>query len=139
LEKAVEIATQLYCYSEHDTGLSDKSRGRQRGKILQTWFLNAIIYGPIALEDTVGDFLSERRIYLQDPIGCNRDVLYRNPHILSPETEVIIMTGSLDSVPGNLEIERLEVGPGLLAKLIENEDPLSETDAPVGVTTALFR
>jgi SWI/SNF-related matrix-associated actin-dependent regulator of chromatin subfamily A3 len=139
LESAAEITTQIYCQLEYDPHLIAKSKGKQRGNIPQSWVLNAIIYGPIVLEETVGDFLSKRRMYLQDPLGCDRDVLYRNPHILSPETEDTIMTSSLDSVQGNLEIERLEVGPDLLAQLMEDEDPLHETDAPTGVTTPLFR
>lgn len=139
LESAEEIGTQLYCHPELDPHLIARSKGRQRPKTLQTWFLNAIIYGPVALEETIGHFLSNRRMYLQDPLGCDRDVLYRNPHILSQETEHIIMTGSLDTLLGNVEIERLEVGPDLLAQLMEDEDPLDETEAPVGVTTPLFR
>jgi hypothetical protein len=59
--------------------------------------------------------------------------------MLSPEVKEIIMTSSLDSGPASLEIERLEVGPDLLARLMENEDSLQETDAPVGVITPLFR
>jgi len=135
----VEITTQLYCHVLHDPHLLAKSKGKQRGKLPQSWFLNAIIYGPIALEETVGDFLSKRRMYLQDPLGCDRDVLYQNPHILSQDTEEIIMTSSLNSAPGKLEIERLEVGSDLLAQLMENKDPLHETDAPAGVVTPLFR
>jgi SWI/SNF-related matrix-associated actin-dependent regulator of chromatin subfamily A3 len=139
LESATEIATQLSCHSELDSQLLARSKGRQRGRTSQTWFLNAILYGPVALEETIGDFLSKRQMYLQDPLGCDRDVPYRNPHILPQETEDIIMTSSLEKMPGNVEIERLEVGPDLLAQLMEDEDPLDETDAPAGVTTLLFR
>ena len=49
------------------------------------------------------------------------------------------MTGSLEAMPGNVEIERLEAGPDLLAQLMEDENPLDETHTPAGVTTILFR
>jgi SWI/SNF-related matrix-associated actin-dependent regulator of chromatin subfamily A3 len=139
LDSAAEITTQLYCLLELDPQFFAKSKGRQKVRTSQTWSLNAILYGPVALEETVGDFLSKRRVYLQDPIGCDRNVPYQNPHILPPETEDVIMTGSLEKMPGSVEIEQLEVGPDLLAQLMENEDPLDETDAPAGVTTPLFR
>ncbi len=93
----------------------------------------------MAIEEAVGDFLSRRRMYLQDPLGCDRNVLYRNPHITYHGMEDIVMTELLESAPGTLEIERLEVGPDLLAQLMEDEDPLQETEAPTGVETHLFR
>jgi len=49
-----------------------------------------------------------------------------------------IMTDAIDSLIKNLEIERLEMGPDLLAQLMEDEIPLSETDAPTMIKTALF-
>jgi SWI/SNF-related matrix-associated actin-dependent regulator of chromatin subfamily A3 len=139
LESAVEITTQLYCHLELDAQFFASSKGRQRGRTSQTWFLNAILYGPVVLEETVSDFLSKRQMYLQDPLGCDRDVLYRNPHILPQETEGIITIGSLEAMLGSNEIERLEAGPDLLAQLMEDEYPLDETHTPAGVTTILFR
>jgi SWI/SNF-related matrix-associated actin-dependent regulator of chromatin subfamily A3 len=139
LESAEEITTQLYCHPKQDPYLLANINGKQRGKTLQKWFVNAIIYGDITFEEAVGDFLSKRRMYLQDPIGCDRNVLYRNPHIIYHGVEDIVMTDSLESALGMLEIERLEAGPDLLSQLMEDEDPLQETDAPVNVETDLFR
>jgi SWI/SNF-related matrix-associated actin-dependent regulator of chromatin subfamily A3 len=79
-------------------------------------------------------------MYLQDPLGCDRRVPYRNPHIMPPETGEILMTDPLRSLAGNLEIERLDVGPDLLAKLMaDDEAPLGETEATDIVTTKLYR
>jgi len=48
------------------------------------------------------------------------------------------MADSFGSDSGNLEIERLEAGPDLLAELMKDEIPLPETEAPAIVKTALF-
>jgi hypothetical protein len=49
------------------------------------------------------------------------------------------MTDSFDSALVNLEVERLEAGPDLLAQLMEGDIPLPETEAPAIVTASLFR
>jgi hypothetical protein len=64
LESAADIVTQLYCQLEYDPYHLAKSKGKQKGNISQSWVLNAIIYGPMPLEEPVGDFLSKRRMYL---------------------------------------------------------------------------
>jgi SWI/SNF-related matrix-associated actin-dependent regulator of chromatin subfamily A3 len=130
---------QLYCHSEPALLSREGSKGRRQGKTSQPWFLNAILFGTLAMEKTVGDYLSGYRMYLQDPLCCERSVQYRNPHIIPPEPGEVIMTDSFNCLPGNLEVERLEVGPDLLAQLMEDELLLTETEAPSIVKTALFR
>lgn len=77
-------------------------------------------------------------MYLQDPIGCERRVPYKNPHILPPEDEDIVMTDFVDNPLSNLGVELLEVGPDLLAELVKDEEALSETEPSSVVTTPLF-
>ncbi|KIW80235.1 hypothetical protein Z517_06850 [Fonsecaea pedrosoi CBS 271.37] len=43
---------------------------------------NIIIYGPPALCESVGDYLSAAGFFLQHPTHCNQDVQYLNPHVL---------------------------------------------------------
>jgi SWI/SNF-related matrix-associated actin-dependent regulator of chromatin subfamily A3 len=136
---ADEVMMQLYCHSKTALPSGELSKGRRQGKASKSWFLNAILFGTLGLENIVGDFLSGYRMYLQDPLCCERSVQYRNPHIIPPELDEVIMTDSFNCLPGNLEIERLEVGPDLLAQLIEDELLLAETEAPSIVKTALFR
>jgi SWI/SNF-related matrix-associated actin-dependent regulator of chromatin subfamily A3 len=141
IEAVAEIFTQLYCHDDlgrTPVGVA-RQKCRRRGNNVRPWSLNIILYGPIAFGDAIGKFLTARRIYLQDPLGCDRRVLYRNPHIIQPENRSEVMTDGIDSSLGNLEIERLDVGPDLLAQLMENEVPLPETDAPAIITTPLFR
>jgi SWI/SNF-related matrix-associated actin-dependent regulator of chromatin subfamily A3 len=141
LENVAEVTTQLYCHSKFDgsSGRGVHHNDRRRGKPLQSWFLNIILFGRVDLEENLREYLSNHKMYLQDPRGCKHCVLYRNPHIIQPEPDEIVMTSSFDSTLGNLEIERLEAGPNLLAQLMENDNPLPETEPPDIVTTKLFR
>ncbi len=141
LENVAEVTTQLFCHSKFDgsIGRGVYHNGRRRGKLLQSWFLNIILFGRADLAEKLGEYLSNHKMYLQDPRGCKHCVPYRNPHIIQPEPDEIVMTSSFDSTLGNLEIERLEAGPNLLAQLMENDIPLPETEPPNIVTTKLFR
>jgi SWI/SNF-related matrix-associated actin-dependent regulator of chromatin subfamily A3 len=136
-----EIETQLYCHSKLEFPLEGGSRqnGRRRGKPSQSWFLNVIIFGREDLGERLGEYLSKHKMYLQDPFGCERCVLYRNPHIIQPDSGGTAMTDTFSSALGNIEIEQLEAGPDLLAQLMEDEIPLPETEAPDIIKTTLFR
>lgn len=136
MEAVAEIETQLYCHSKSGKPSTGKRRGRSRP---QPWFLNIIIFGVEGLEDKVGVYLSKRKMYLQDPRSCERVVPYRNPHIIQPESGDTMMTKLVDPELWDLEVERLQVGPDLLAQLMEDEVPLLEAEAPDIVTTNLFR
>jgi len=139
LGATAEIESQLYCYKEQGHAPDNQTR-RRRGKESQPWYLNGILYGPPHLEEAIGEFLSKNQMYLQDPLGCDRRLPYRNPHIIPSETGEILMTDPLRSLARNLEIERLDVGPDLLAKLmVDDEAPLAETEATDIVTTKLYR
>jgi SWI/SNF-related matrix-associated actin-dependent regulator of chromatin subfamily A3 len=141
LEAVAEIETQLYCYSKLEFPLEGGSRQnrRRREKPSQSWFLNVIIFGREDLGERLGEYLSKHKLYLQDPLGCERCVPYRNPHIIQPDSGETLMTDSFDSALGDIEIERLEAGPDLLAQLMEDDIPLPETEAHDIVKTALFR
>lgn len=102
------------------------------------WVLNTIIYGPLAIEERLGEYLTKHKMYLQDPLSCDRCVPYRNPHIIM-ESDEVMTTDQFDSVPRVSEIERIDSGPDLLAQLMVDEVPLPETDGPGSVRTALFR
>ena len=90
------------------------------------------------VEDVVGRYLSKHRMYLQDPVDCERNVLYRNPHIISTNGG-IVMTDLFMAPPISIEVERLSIGPDLLAQLMAEQTPLPEMEPPSTVTTTLFR
>ena len=140
LEAVEEVSTQLYCHSKLDfSSTTQTTNGRRRGRPSQTWLLNIIVYGTDGLAEAMGEFLSNKKMFLQDPCCCERNVLYKNPHIWSPELDEIVMTDSFDLPLGNLEIERRDVGPDLLAKLLEEDSELPETGTPSIICTDLFR
>jgi SWI/SNF-related matrix-associated actin-dependent regulator of chromatin subfamily A3 len=133
-----ELQTQLYCRSRPH--LSTKGSpawvGERCGQPPSPWLLNIIIFGPEELEEKIGAYLSKHKMYLQDPIGCDRRVVYRNPHIIPPDSGHPLMTDTFDCSE-DLEIERLEAGPDLLSQLMEDDVPLPLTEAPL-VKTPLF-
>ncbi|TVY35125.1 putative SWI/SNF-related matrix-associated actin-dependent regulator of chromatin subfamily A member 3-like [Lachnellula occidentalis] len=88
--------------------------------------------------DPIGNYLSKRQMYLQDPLGCDRSVSYRNPHIIQPESGEVIMTDSFEISSNHLVVERLDVAPDLLAQLMQDEMPFPETDPPNDIVTCLF-
>jgi hypothetical protein len=133
------VSTHLYCHAKSELPCvgGPKTVGKQKTKMTR-WFLNIIVYGSIVLKDTIGNFLSSYRMYLQDPVGCDRTVLYQNPHIISSEIHEPVMTNMFQSPLFDIQVERLNVGPDLLAQLMENETPLEETEAPPSILANLF-
>lgn len=65
--------------------LTRVKRLHQRGSLPS---LSAILYGPKWLSEDIGAFCQDSEIYLQDPLGCDRDVLYCNPHRISSDQDV---------------------------------------------------
>lgn len=49
------------------------------------------------------------------------------------------MTDFFTSIQLKIEIERLSVGPDLLAQLMAEQTPLLDTEPPLIITTSLFR
>ncbi|KAH6710614.1 SNF2 family N-terminal domain-containing protein [Leptodontidium sp. MPI-SDFR-AT-0119] len=136
---AKEISIQPYCSVRTPAPARQQHlKGKRGGRFQQSWTLNVIIYGPQELEGAIGQFLSQQKMYLQDPLHCDRSVPYRNPHIIPPENGEVLMTDSIDSHSANLEIERLEAGPDLLSQLMSDAVPLPETQPSDIVKTALF-
>lgn len=59
--------------------------------------LSAVIYGPLEVAEQVGTWLNGMHLFLQDPVGCDRDVLYKNPHSLSFDDDKNVTTYQLDT------------------------------------------
>jgi hypothetical protein len=96
LENVAEIKTQLYCHSklEFSPEGSTRRNGKRPVEPSQSRFLNIIIFGRECLEEKVGEYLSKRKMYLQDPLGCERRVPYRNPYVIQPISSESVMTDS---------------------------------------------
>jgi hypothetical protein len=101
--------------------------------------LNIIILGPHKLFDNVGSFFEEHNLYLQDPVGCSQNVLYRNPHRLSAESGVDVWTYDLGKeYTDSINIEITEVRPESVDILNSQED-WAETQQPGSIRTSMKR
>ena len=136
LEEVDGINFQLYCQIKREEALGGGKFRMCAEKELQH-LLCTIIYGPLRLFDAIGEYVSECELYLQDPLHCNRDVPYRNPHLLSGLDEESPMTFSFNQPSVPLEVEELNNRPDLFAQL-RSEDPLRETTAPPALRTMLY-
>ena len=90
--------------------LTRVKRPRQRGGLPS---LSAILYGPKWLSEDIGTFCQDSEIYLQDPLGCDRDVLYCNPHRLSSDEDACCTTFVLQRASNNVVVTKLHVSDAL--------------------------
>ncbi|OCL07433.1 hypothetical protein AOQ84DRAFT_377686 [Glonium stellatum] len=89
------------------------------------------------LFDDVGDFFQIYELYLQDPIGCDRNVRYCNPHRLSSLDEEAPMTFDLDSVHQHMHVSEI----GGITDLLEGFNApidLPESEPPAKLVTSLL-
>ncbi|KAH8652844.1 SNF2 family N-terminal domain-containing protein [Ilyonectria robusta] len=110
--------------------------------------LDIILYGPIELSDAICTFIEEcneyledqRKLYLQDPVGCDRNVRYCNPHRLPPlDPECIQFTFDLAHKRQNLvELEDIEPRPELM-EILNSQEDLPEALQPPAIATSLER
>jgi hypothetical protein len=103
--------------------------------------MNAIIYGPREFSEGVGDFLAKSKMFLQDPLECDRDVPYLNPHLLSHTVEVV-MTSSLRPATHESSTSEGVVAVDARKDLfsqISDDAHLSLTDPPDLLHTKLYK
>jgi hypothetical protein len=90
------------------------------------------------LSGEVGDWLADYQLYLQDPIYCDRNVRYENPHLLRGDDEEPVMTFSLEVHTPIIHAETAIAAPNLF-ELLNQEHNLKETEQPMAVLTPLHR
>jgi hypothetical protein len=113
--------------------------------------IDIILYGPPELADAIYNFIQEcndsleelqedQRLYLQDPIGCNRDVPYQNPQKLPPlDSASVVLTSQLTQRLHNpVDLEDIEPRPELL-ELLDSQEDLPEASQPSAIATPLER
>jgi len=98
--------------------------------------MNAIIFGLEELCDDVGLYLMKCGVYLQDPLHCDGDYRYTNPHILS-RSEEITMTLSLLALNASPSVEQVALSSDLFADL-SADDYLPFTETPDAISTPLY-
>jgi hypothetical protein len=130
------IEFQIYCRTINRRATQGKKGGRKVGANELQYIMNAIIYGPEELCDEVGLYLTKCGVYLQDPLNCDGDYIYSNPHILSRSAEPI-MTSSLEALNATPDVEHVTLSQDLFAEL-SADDHLSLTEAPDAIKTSLY-
>lgn len=99
--------------------------------------LSVVIYGPVEYFDDIGDFLLKCELYLQDPVGCDRNVRYCNPQSLwSIDDEEVRMTQDIKPPPVQ-DFEYFQ-NPADLLEDLEYEDALPESCQPSALKTQLY-
>lgn len=118
--------------------LSPSDSGIKEGRNQRAAALTIIVYGPLDLFDDVGDFFQTCNMYLQDPVGCDRNVRYCNPHRLSGLDVEAPMTLDLDSAHRHMHISEISGNIDLLEGLNAPID-LPESESPPALVTSLLR
>jgi hypothetical protein len=130
------ISFEIYCRTINRRAAPAKKGRRKTGTNELQYVMNAIIYGPDEICDATGEYLAKCGVYLQDPLHCDRDVVYSNPQML-PWTQEIVMTSTLACPSATPEIEKVASGEDLFSEL-STDDHLSLTEAPDAVLTPLY-
>jgi hypothetical protein len=135
LSSEQEIKFQIYCRNIKCRPAQSKKVARKVGANELQYLLNAIIYGPQQLCDAVGVYLTKCGVYLQDPLHCDGDYKYSNPHIIS-RSEGTAMTSSLMNLKAKSDVEVIRT-KDLFVELSE-DDHLLLTEAPDAINTPLY-
>ena len=98
--------------------------------------ISAILYGPKWLSEDIGAFCQDSEIYLQDPVGCDRDVLYCNPHRLSSDDGACCTTFELQRASTNVVVTKLHVSDAL--DILSTPRVLGEVETPRWLKTELL-
>ncbi|PON22550.1 hypothetical protein TGAM01_v208634 [Trichoderma gamsii] len=99
--------------------------------------LDMILFGPHSLFEDVGSFFEEYNLYLQDPVGCSQNVLYRNPHRLSAESGPDIWTFNLDKeVAAPFSVENAQTRLGSI-DILNSQQDWAETKQPGSIRTKM--
>ena len=98
--------------------------------------ISVILYGAKWLSEDIGAFCQDSEIYLQDPLGCDRDVLYCNPHRLSSDEDACCTTFVLQRASNNVVVTKLHVSDAL--DILSTPRVLGEVETPRWLKTELL-
>ena len=95
-----------------------------------------IVYGPMNAHESVGNFFQECELYLQDPIGCDKNVPYCNPHRFGFASDPLCMTFDLRSSQMHAKVTTISSHD--MFDTIFSSVHLSECDTPSMLRTSLL-
>lgn len=136
-ERTLELEASL-CIANDSLSPTSRVKPFRSMRLLKPCSLGIIIYGPIDLSKDVGSFFEDYELYLQDPVGCKRNVRYCNPHRLPPlDGAVPKFTCDLGkSLQQLIEMDDIGARPDLLESL-NSQEVLPETPQPPSIRTSL--
>ena len=132
LQDDPDIELQIHCRVEKTYG-----RARNGNRAVSIACISVIIYGTMELFDPVGELFEENDLFIQDPVGCDRVVEYRNPHRLSGLDERPTMTSN-EPIHPNIMIECASNPVDILSEF-ETSGSLAEAEDPLALCTPLHR
>lgn len=140
LEHAQDFDIQLIAVNAaNETSQWAQPARSKRQNSRDVFQIHAIIYGPVAVYEAVGKYVAGFKFSLQDPIFCDRNVQYHNPHRLRREGQQVLYTHSLGVLQTSHSVLEAEVRSCNLFALLEDQRNYTEADPPGAVTTPLYR
>ncbi len=112
---------------------------KARQDVANIWELFTIIYGRPGLFDPIGEYLTECRLYLQDPFHCDRNVELRNAHRCSRNDGKVIYTSSAYDEEDQVDVQACSENPLDFLESIGDVEALSEMSPPPTIRTTLLR
>jgi SWI/SNF-related matrix-associated actin-dependent regulator of chromatin subfamily A3 len=100
-------------------------------------FCTVILYGPEFICGDVDTFCQTCDLYLQDPIGCERNVLYRNHHRMSSSEDRARFTFELQTIDTEKAVVTKLQYSNLLDALVSSR-LLFELETPSNLSTQLL-
>jgi hypothetical protein len=102
--------------------------------------LSFTLYGPMELFEELGTFFQDYDIYLQDPVGCDINVRYCNPHRLSStDVDLCPLTFTLQSEILETFDKHAVPHHSELLDILDPQEDLPETSQPSILHTQLER
>lgn len=131
------IRTQATCVLDDRNNGSRKSAGLLPQLIPCSLSIN--LYGPKELFEEIGTFFQDYDIYLQDPVDCDLNVKYCNPHRLS-STDPSLCPMTYDLKANTLEPFDIQQSHHLeLLDILDPQENLPEASQPLEIQTQLER
>ena len=101
-----------------------------------THYLRIVIYGPRHRLGDVGYFVTQCSLYLEDPVGCDRNVPYMNPQCLFSFHEHLTMTFDLPQLLRQTFGGFTRTSSDILSEF-ETTDSIEESSDPKALRTSL--
>ena len=102
--------------------------------------LYVILYGRPSQFENVGKFAARCKLFLQHPVHCDRNVLYKNPHCLTPGHNEIFFTHDLAYTTLSSDYNS-DTPSNPIDLFTDGEDRagLEEADSPTDLHTILYK